>query len=88
MFRFAYGKRQFSMSASEELRAAAAVYRARAAPGDATRADLLEEVAQNAAARERMWQLAEYIPQEQTQLAECWWRDELAIARALRPDSE
>ena len=72
-----------SVQASEEMRAAAAAYRARASPGDAALADCLEEGARNAAAREGMWQLAGYSAQEQTQLAECWWRNELTIARAL-----
>jgi hypothetical protein len=68
------------------MRAAAAAYRARASPDDAALADRLEEGARNAAAREGMWQLAGYSSQEQLQLAECWWRNELAIARALRPN--
>jgi hypothetical protein len=72
------------MRASEEMRVAAAAYRARATPRDADLADLLEEAAQSAAAREDTWQLAGYSAQEQTQLAEFWWRNELAIARALR----
>jgi len=76
------------MCVSTELRAGAAAYRATAAPGDAARADLLEEAARNAAARELLWQRAEYTPQEQTQLAECWWQEELALARALRPRAE
>ena len=88
MFCFVCGKRQFSMCASKELRAGAVAYRARGAPGDATRADLLEQAARNAAARELLWQRAEYTPQEQTQLAECWWREELALARSLRPGAE
>jgi hypothetical protein len=75
---------QFSMLASEEIRAAAAAYRARAAsPGNMELADRLEEAAQNAAARERMWQLAGYSVQEKTQLSEFWWRNELAFARAV-----
>ena len=76
------------MHASDEMRAAAAAYRARALPRDVAVADLLEGAARNAAAREGMWQLAGYSAQEQAQLAECWWRNELAIARALHPDSE
>ena len=44
--------------------------------------------ARKASVKEGMWQLAGYSPQEQTQLAECWWRNELAIARALRPDPQ
>ena len=70
------------MHASAEIRAAAAAYRARASVGDDKLADLLEEAARKAAAREGIWQLAGYSAQEQTQLAECWWRNELAIARA------
>jgi hypothetical protein len=76
------------MHAPDEMRAAAVAYRARAAPGDTALADLLEEAARNAAAREAMWHLSGYSAQEQTQLAECSWRHELAIARALRPNSE
>lgn len=71
------------MHASDEMLAAAAAYRARASLGDDNLADLLEEAARNAAARERTWQLAGYSAHEQTQLGECWWRNELAIARAL-----
>jgi hypothetical protein len=74
---------QFSMLASEEIRAAAAAYRTRAAsPGNIELADRLEEAAQHAAARENMWQLAGYSVQEKTQLSEFWWRNELAFARA------
>lgn len=65
------------------MRAAAAAYRSRASLGDDKLADLLEETARKAAAREGIWQLARYSAQEQTELAECWWRNELAIARAL-----
>ena len=72
------------MQASEEMRAAAATYRARGAPGDAEVADRLEAAARNAATRERTWQLAGYSAQEQTQLSEFWWRNELAFARVLR----
>ena len=73
------------MRASEEIRTAAAAYRSRAAsPRDIELADRLEDAAQNAAAREGMWQLAGYSTQEKTQLSEFWWRNELAIARALR----
>lgn len=72
------------MSASRELLAAAVAYRARAAPGDIHCAECLEQAARNAAARESAWELAGYSAQEQSQLAECWWRDELTIARALR----
>ena len=78
----------FSVRASEEMRAGAATYRARGAPGDAEVADRLEEAARNAATRASAWQLAGYSVQEQTRLAEFWWRNELAIARALRPESE
>jgi hypothetical protein len=73
------------MHASEELRAAAATYRARGARGDAALADRLEEAARNATARQGAWRLAGYTPQEQEQLTECWWRNELALARAIRP---
>jgi tRNA U34 5-methylaminomethyl-2-thiouridine-forming methyltransferase MnmC len=73
---------------SEEIRAAAATYRARGAPGDADVADRLEEAARNAATRASVWQLAGYSAQEQPQLAEFWWRNELAIARVLRPESD
>ena len=73
-----------SVHASEEIRAAAATYRARGAPGDAEVADRLEAAARNAATRERTWQLAGYSAQEQTQLSEFWWRNELAFARMLR----
>ncbi|MBV8995006.1 MAG: hypothetical protein JO287_15205 [Pseudonocardiales bacterium] len=76
------------MAASDEMRAAAVAYRARGSPGDARIADLLEQAAQKAAAREGIWQLAGYSPQEQTQLAECWWRHELTIARALPRSGE
>jgi hypothetical protein len=31
-----------------------------------------------------MWQLAQYRAEEQKQLAECWWPNELGIGRALR----
>lgn len=72
------------MYASEEIRAAAATYRARGAPGDAEVADRLEAAARNAATRERTWQLAGYSAQEQTQLSQFWWRNELAFARVLR----
>jgi hypothetical protein len=78
----------FSVQASEEMRAAAATYRARGAPGDAEVADRLEEAARNAAMRESVWQLAEYSTQEQTQLSEFWWRNELAIAPALHPPAQ
>jgi hypothetical protein len=71
--------------ASDEMRAAAAAYRARGSIGDAELAELLEEAARNASSRERLWQLAGHSTQEQTQLAEFWWRNELAIARALPP---
>ena len=71
------------MRASEEIRAAAAAYRARGSSRNTELADRLEEAARNAAARERVWQLAEYSTQ-QTQLSEFWWRNELAAARALR----
>jgi hypothetical protein len=70
------------------MRAAAAACRRRASPGDADLADLLEDAARKAAAREHLWQQAGYSPQEQTQLAEFWWRNELAIARALCPHAE
>ena len=76
------------MQASEEMRAAAATYRARGAPGDAEVADRLEAAARNAATREHTWQLAGYSAQEQTQLSEFWWRNELAFARALRSPRE
>jgi hypothetical protein len=76
------------MHASDEMRAAAAAYRARAAPGDAERADLLEQTARKAAAREGVWRQAGYSQQEQRQLAECWWQHELGVARALRPHAE
>jgi hypothetical protein len=77
-------KHHFSMLASEEIRAAAAAYRARAAsPGDIALAARLEEAAQSAAARESMWQLAGYSAQEKTQLSEFWWRNELAFARTV-----
>lgn len=76
------------MHTSKELRAAAATYRARGAPGDAALADHLEGAAQNAAVRQRAWRLAGYTPQEQKQLTECWWRNELARARAIRPQPE
>jgi hypothetical protein len=75
------------VAASDELRAAAVAYRARGSPGDGELADLLDQAAQKAAAREGVWQLAGYSPQEQTQLAECWWRNELTMARALLPSS-
>lgn len=71
--------------ASDELRTAAAAYRARGSTHDAKLADLLEEAAQKASTRERIWQQAGYSTQEKTQLAEFWWRNELAIARALPP---
>jgi hypothetical protein len=77
----------YGVHASDEMAAAAAAYRVRSLPGDAELADLLEETARKAAAREGIWQLAGYSPQEQMQLAECWWRNELAIARALLPSS-
>jgi hypothetical protein len=76
------------MHASEEMRAAAVAYRAKGSPGDADLADLLEQAARNAAAREHTWQQAGYSAQEQTQLAEFWWRNELAIARVLRPPTK
>jgi hypothetical protein len=72
------------MRASQEIRAAAAAYRARGSSRDTELADRLEEAARNAAARERVWQLAGYSTQEQTQLSEFWWRNELAAARVLR----
>ena len=73
------------MDASEELRDAATSYRAAAAsPRDAALADLLEEAARKAAVREAGWQLAGYSPAEQQQLAESWWRNELAVARGRR----
>lgn len=84
MSRSTPSKHHFSMYASEEIRAAAAAYRIRAAsPRDSELADRLEESAQSAATRERTWQLAGYSTQEQTQLSEFWWRNELAFARAL-----
>lgn len=84
MSRSAYSRHHFSMHASEEIRTAAAAYRAEApSPGDSEVAERLEEAAKNAATREHTWQLAGYSTQEQTQLSECWWRNELAIARAL-----
>ncbi|MBV9058601.1 MAG: hypothetical protein JO296_21750 [Pseudonocardiales bacterium] len=73
------------MSASSELLAAAVGYRARATPGDIHLAECLEQAAHNAAARESAWEVAGYSTQEQTQLAECWWRNELAVARSLHP---
>lgn len=73
------------MQVSDEMRAAAAAYRARGSIGDVERAELLEEAARNASTRERVWQLAGYSTQEQAQLAEFWWRNELAIARVLPP---
>ena len=76
----------FCVRASEELRGAAATYRASGLPGDTALADRLEDAARSATAREGVWQQAGYTPEEQKQLAECWWRNELAIARALRPD--
>jgi hypothetical protein len=77
------------MYASEEIRTAAAAYRARAAsPRDAELADRLEEAARNAAIRESTWELAGYSTQEKTQLSEFWWRNELAIARALHLNGE
>jgi non-ribosomal peptide synthetase component E (peptide arylation enzyme) len=78
----------YSVHASDEMRAAAAAYRARDYQGDAELADLLEETARKAADRVSVWQLAEYSAEEQMQLAECWWRNELAIARALHPDAK
>ena len=54
------------MHASDEMRAAAAAYRARALPSDSAVADLLEGAARKAAAREGMWQLAGYTAQAQT----------------------
>jgi hypothetical protein len=77
----------YGVHASDEMAAAAAAYRARAFPGDAELADLLEEAARKAAEREGIWQLAGYSSEEQMQLAECWWRNELAIARASDPTS-
>lgn len=67
------------------MRATAAAYRARASAGDAELANLLDYTAQKAAARESIWQSAGYSPEEQVQLAERWWRNELAIARAISP---
>jgi hypothetical protein len=84
MSRPSQSKHHFRVHASEEMRAAAATYRARGAPGDAEVADRLEEAAQNAATRETVWQLAGYTTEETTQLSEFWWRNELAIARTLR----
>jgi hypothetical protein len=75
-----------SVHASEEIRAAAATYRARGAPGDADVADRLEEAARNVATRASVWQLAGYSAQEQTQLAEFWWRNELAIREYYAPN--
>jgi hypothetical protein len=73
----------YDVHASDEMRAAAATYRTMGSPDDAALADLLDEAARKAAARQHIWQLAEYSAEEQTQLAENWWRNELALARAL-----